>query len=37
MLALMQSTMPTARTPTIAVTQETDESKGTSYPYPYLD
>ena len=36
-LALMHGTTPTARTPTIAVTQETDESKGTSYPYPYLD
>ena len=35
-LALMQSTMPTARTPTIAVTQAADESKGTSQPYPYL-
>lgn len=36
-LALMHSTMPRARTPAIAVTQETDESKGTSQPYPYLD
>ena len=36
MLALMQSTMPTARTPTIAVTQAADESKGVSQPYPYL-
>ena len=35
-LALMQSTMPTARTPTIAATQAADESKGTSQPYPYL-
>lgn len=35
-LALMQSTMPTARTPAIAVTQAADESKRTSQPYPYL-
>ena len=37
MLALMHSTMPTARTPAIAVTQAADESKGVSQPYPYLD
>ena len=36
MLALMHSTMPTAWTPTIAVTQAVDEFKGTSQPYPYL-
>ena len=36
-LALMHSTMPTARTPVTAVTQAADESKGTSQPYPYLD
>ena len=35
-LALMHSTTPTARTPTIAVTQAADESKGVSQPYPYL-
>ena len=35
-LALTHSTMPTARTPTIAVTQAADESKRTSQPYPYL-
>ena len=35
-LALMHRTTPTARTPTIAVTQAADESKGVSQPYPYL-
>ena len=35
-LALMHSTTPTARTPTIAVTQAADESKSVSQPYPYL-
>ena len=35
-LALMHGTTPTARTPTIAVTQAADESKGVSQPYPYL-